>query len=77
MRDRTKHVFLQKEEYDDGWVHGLYDAKPDDGAFYGNPAKPVLMGIDPRASRSYREGYRDGEATRVGCELARLLETRR
>ncbi len=74
MSNRTKEVYLHPEEYKIGWTHGLYDARPDDGAFYGNSKEMIYaagIGTNAEAVRLYNEGYRDGRATRLGCELIR------
>jgi hypothetical protein len=73
MSDRSKRVYLQPEEYKTGWVHGFYDAKSDDGAFYGNSNGTSHAGSahthPGEAARLYNDGYRDGRATRIAGDL--------
>jgi hypothetical protein len=75
MSNHEKKVYLQSEEYKLGWIHGLYDARPDDGAFYGtsnqSPCNAAIAYTGRGAARLYNEGYRNGSATRATGELRR------
>ncbi|HEY6348825.1 MAG TPA: hypothetical protein VI636_05385 [Candidatus Angelobacter sp.] len=77
MSDLTKAVHERQEEYKRGWVHGFYDAKPDDGAFYGAPENAdhaISNGGPVETVRLYHEGYRDGQTVRLRRSLGNHSE---
>jgi hypothetical protein len=69
MSIATRIVHETPEEYKQGWVHGFYDARPDDGAFYGkstddNHRSPCSQ-ESADSVRLYWEGYRAGRIARL------------
>lgn len=72
MQELGKKVYEQPEDFRRGFIHGFYDAKSDDGAFYGKETgngKPGIRGATTiERTRLYREGYSAGQIARLqGC----------
>ena len=72
MLELNKVAKQQPEDYNSGWAHGFYDAKSDDGAYYGNRARaihPFALTDAIEAERLYDEGYRKGKLMRLRGDL--------
>lgn len=68
---RTVGVYEKSSEaYKIGFVHGLYDAVSDDGAYYGSSGQNRFLTDD---APMYAEGYWDGRAARLGAIAARAV----